>query len=454
VETTQSAGELQTKQKGKLLHILGVGFGIAGAIGATIGAGILRTPGSVAAHLGNSTLIIAAWIVGGIYALLSAISVAELAASMPQAGGWYVYARRAFGDYAGFIVGWMDWLCHCAILAWILIIAGEYSAALVPALSGRAKLVAIIVLLFFSLLHLLGLRAGSSSQKILSLAKALAFIALVAACFIFGGKTSSPATSQTVVALPQTATTMFIAIVFSLQATIATYGGWYTPIYFAEEFSDPGRDIPRSMFGGLLFAIGIYLLINLALLYVLPLQQMATSNLPAADAAQAIFGARSGQMITGLSLLSLLGTINVITMYVPRILFGLGRDGLFSSKGALVNRGGTPVMALLLSACLEGLLVVTGSVARTLGIAAFLLVIIYTVGFICVLIMRQLEPALPRPFKAWGYPWTTLIVVIGSLGFLVGALFSDTANSIYALLLIVISYPIYLLTWRSTKRAQ
>ncbi len=140
VETIQSTIELQKEQKGKLLHILGVGFGIAGAIGATIGAGILRTPGSVAARLGNSTFIIAAWIVGGVYALLSAISVSELAASMPQAGGWYVYARRAFGDYAGFIVGWMDWLCHCAVLAWLIICSVNHVKENINPLCAGARL--------------------------------------------------------------------------------------------------------------------------------------------------------------------------------------------------------------------------------------------------------------------------------------------------------------------------
>jgi APA family basic amino acid/polyamine antiporter len=197
----------------------------------------------------------------------------------------------------------------------------------------------------------------------------------------------------------------------------------------------------------------IYLLVNLALLYVLPLQQLATSNLPAADAAQAIFGARSGQLITALSLLSLLGTINIVIMEVPRILFGLSRDGLFSSKASWVNRGGTPVVALLLSTGVQVLLVVSGSFARTLGIALFLFVAIYTLGFACLFVLRMREPELSRPFRAWGYPWTTLIVFIGSLGFLIGAVFSDTLNSTYALLLIAISYPVYLLTKKLRHRS-
>ncbi len=440
-----AAVEAQTSQKGKLLRIFGVGFGIAGAIGGTIGAGILRTPGLVAAQLGDANLIIAAWIFGGLYALLGAISVAELGASLPRAGGWYVYARRAFGEYAGFTVGWMDWLGNCASLAWVAITIGEYAGVLAPALSGKAKIIAITAILFFSLLHLLGARAGGNSQKLLSLTKAVAFIALVAACFIFGGQSGDQSSTQTVSNLPSTVAAMFIAIVLSLQAIIATYDGWHGAIYFAEEFSNPARDVPRSLFGSVLAIIFIYVLVNLALLYTLPLDQMAASELPLADAAQAIFGAYSGKLITALALVSLLGLINAVTMGGPRILFGLSRDGLFSLKGAQVSRGGTPFVALFLTTLLAILLVATGTFERLLGMTAFLYVAIYTTGFASLFVLRKREPELPRPYRAWGYPWTTLIVLIGSLVFLVGALVSDTANSIYAVLLIAISYPVHLL---------
>ncbi|MCA1817433.1 MAG: APC family permease [Acidobacteria bacterium] len=453
MDSIPTAVELQSTPKGKLLHILGVTFGLAGAIGGTIGAGILRTPGLVAAQLGNAKLIVAAWLIGGIYVFLGAISVAELGASLPRAGGWYVYARRAFGKYAGFTVGWMDWLGNCAGLAWIAITVGEYSAALAPSLFGSVKAVAIIVIIFFSLIQLWGLRVGSGSQKFLSLAKALAFIALIAACFIFGGKNSDSTSTQTALALPATAAASFIAVVLAVQAIIITYDGWYTPIYFAEEFAQPARDLPRSLIGGVLSIICIYVLVNVALLYALPLPQMAASSLPVADAAQLIFGAHSGQLVTALALISLLGILNVVIMAAPRILYGLSRDDLFSSKGAVVNRGGTPVVALLLSTLAAILLVVTGTFERILGMAAFLYVAIYTTGFAALFVLRKREPELPRPFRAWGYPWTTLIVLLGSLGFLVGAIISDTANSLYAALLIALSYPVYLLTKRFGKRA-
>ena len=452
MDSLQAAVELQPKRKGKLLHILGVSFGIAGAIGGTIGAGILRTPGIVAAHLGSSELIIAAWVVGGAYTLLGAISVAELGACLPQAGGWYVYARRAFGRYAGFAVGWMDWLGNCAGLAWVAITIGEYTPALAPSLAGGTKTIAIVVITFFAFIQLLGVRAGSGSQQILSLVKALAFIALVAACFILGGKDAGAVSAQAASVSSATAAAFPIAVVFALQAVVTTYDGWYSPIYFAEEFSEPARDVPRSLFGGVVAIICIYVLVNLALLYVLPLPQMAASNLPVADAAQTIFGAFSGQLITALALVSLLGLINAVSMGAPRIIYGLSRDGLFSSKGTRISRGGTPVVAVLLTSLAAILLVASGTFERLLGMAAFLYVAIYSTGFAAVFVLRKREPELPRPYRAWGYPWTTLIVLIGSLVFLIGAIISDTANSMYAALLTVLSYPIYLLIKKFSDR--
>ncbi len=453
MESVQATVEVQVKQKGRLLRILGVSFGIASTIGGTIGVGILRTPGLVATQLGSAKLIIAAWVCGGIYALLGVNSVAELGASLPQAGGWYVYARRAFGNYAGFTVGWMDWLGNCASLAWVAITIGEYATGLVPALSGRVKLIAIATLSVFALIHLMGVRIGSRSQQAFSLIKACAFLTLVIACFVFGGKTSAAASAPPAIHSSLSATAMFVALVFALQAIITTYDGWYGSIYFAEEFANPARDIPRSMFCAILAIASIYILVNLALVYVLPISQMAKSALPAADAAQLIFGARSGQLITALALISMLGLINAVTMGGPRILFGLSRDYSLSAKATWVNQGGTPVVALLLCTVAALMLVVSGTFEIILSLMAFIYVAMYATGFAALFVLRKREPELPRPYKSWGYPWTTLIVLFGSVIFLVGVFHSDTRNSVYAVMLIAISYPVYLLVQKFGRRS-
>ena len=443
---------------GRLLNILGLGFGLAGAVGGTIGAGILRTPGLVAAQLPSAPLVLAAWLVGGIYALLGAVCIAELAASLPQAGGWYVYAERAFGRRAGFLVGWTDWVAHCIGLAWVATTVGEYGQALLPwsFLEGTsgAQALALLAIGLFTLIQLRGLRAGSTSQELLSLAKAVAFLGLVAACFLLpaAGDPSSVAafageqTPRTDLrASLETLTTggwrnLTIAIVLALQAVITTYDGWASPVYFAEEFSEPERDLPRSLIGGVLAVMALYLLINLALLHVLPIAQLASSSLPAAAAGRALAGPLGGHLITAVALVSLLGLINTVVMAAPRILYGLGRDGLVPNWATAVNTGGTPTVALLLTSATAAALVLAGSFERLLAMGAVLYVSLPLAGIAALLALRWREPELPRPFRTWGYPLTPLLVAAVSLAFLVGTVLGDRTDSLAALALVGLGY--------------
>ena len=179
--------------RGTLLRVLGVGFGLAVTIGGTIGMGILRTPGEVAAQLPTPELFIGVWILGGVYALLGAISVAELGAMIPRSGGWYVFVHRAMGNYPGFVVGWSDWLSTCGTLAVIAMVVGEYTAVLIPRFAGRDKSIALIVVLAFAALQWRGIRWGSFTQNLTSLLKTLVFAAIAIAAFAIAGKPSPEA---------------------------------------------------------------------------------------------------------------------------------------------------------------------------------------------------------------------------------------------------------------------
>ena len=448
----ENSTEKTVAPHGKLLKILGVTFGIAVTIGSMIGLGILRTPGSVAAQLGSVWLILVIWILGGAYSILGTLSVAELSTSLPQAGGWYVYARRTFGDYGGFVVGWSDWLVNCATNAFVAITVGEYLIALVPALAGSVRVIALISLFLFALLNWVGVRSGSRFQEVTSFLKAFAFLILVIACFANGARHPLAGAEPATLHPPIGVLALFVAVMLALQSVIFTYDGWYNAIYFAEEDRDPSRNLPRSMIFGVISVMFLYLLVNLALFYIFALPQIAASTLPASAAAQAVFGAAGSQIISLLALLTLPSILNINFMVAPRILFAMSRDGLFAAQMATLNSGGTPVAALLLSAITMVLLVVTGTFEILLSITAFLIVLNYTSGFLAVFILRHREPNLPRPFKAWGYRWTTLLVLLGSLIFLIGQIISDTRNSLYALGLIVASYPVFLLTKKLKKR--
>lgn len=439
------------RSRGRLLRVLGVGFGLAVIIGNTIGAGIFRTPGVVADQLPHVWLFLAVWIIGGLYALLGALSIAELGTMIPRSGGQYVFARYALGEYVGFIVGWSDWISTCGTTAAVAIVIGEFTGVLFPALAGRALAIASLVAIVFAVLQWRSILWGSRVQNLTSFLKALAFIALVAACFIFGGGGGSVNASATV-ETGRTGMALLTALILSLQAVIYTYDGWAGVVYFSEEVQDSGRDIPRSLFGGVLLIIGIYLLVNLAILYVLPIQRVAGQEFAAGTVAQAIFGAYGDTIFRTLTILSMLSCINANHLMATRVLFAMSRDGLFSKYTARVNEGGTPTVALFLSTIISVLFIVYGKKFETvITVLAFFFVANYTISFISVFVLRRREPDKPRPYRAWGYPWTTALALVGSIAFLAGAVASDTRNSIYALLLLAASYPAFLLLKRLAR---
>jgi basic amino acid/polyamine antiporter, APA family len=427
-------------QRGRLLQILGVGFGLAVIIGNTIGGGILSTPGSVATYLPNAWLFIGVWVAGGIYALLGVVSVAELGTMLPRSGGQYIFARHAFGDYAGFVVGWNDWVSTCGASAFIALVAAQYTAVLFPSLERATVSVALAIVIAFALLQWRGIRWGSAAQNISSLLKALAFMVLIVACFALGGKSAA---EEPVAAAQASNAPLFGSIILALQAVIYTYDGWTGVIYFSEEVRDPGRNIPRSMFGGVLSVIAIYLLINLAVIYVLPISEVAGKDLALGAAAQVIFGAHGDQVFRSLMIVSLLSAVNACYLMATRVLFAMSRDGLFASRVAQVNEGGTPVLSLLISAIITALFILTGSIDQVLAVTAFFFVANYMVSFAAVFALRRREPDRERPYRAWGYPWTTGLSLAGSIAFLAGAVKSDTRNSLYALALLAASYPTF-----------
>src|SRR6266850_594743 len=290
-----------------LRRILGVGFGLAVIVGSTLGIGILRAPGLVAGQISTPSIILLLWLVGGLYTLVGAVCLAELGTMLPQAGGYYVYARRAFGEWVGFAVGWTDWVTYCAVLGYISIGIGEFTAVLVPSLAPLAKVVAVAALVALVALQLAGIRISSRFQEVTTAVKFLAFLAVIVAALVLAPAATAPASSPT-------SSSSLVGVVVALQAVVITYGGWQSALYFTEEDRDPDRNLPRSMIAGVASVIVVYVLVNLALLSVLPVPDLARSTLPAADAGQILMGGRGRQIITVLSLVSLPPLLNAIIM--------------------------------------------------------------------------------------------------------------------------------------------
>jgi APA family basic amino acid/polyamine antiporter len=360
---------------------------------------------------------------------------------IPRSGGQYVFARYALGEYAGFVVGWSDWISSCGSTAAVSLLIGTFSGALFPALEGKAALIAAAVAIFFALLQWRGIVWGSNTQNITSLLKALAFLALIVAAFKFGGHGA-----LTSYAPNTTAAITLSAIIVSLQAAIYTYDGWAGVIYFSEEVKHSARDIPRSLFGGVLLITLIYLLVNVSLLYVLPMSQIAGKEFAAGEAANVIFGGHGDTIFRCLTIASMLSAINALHLMATRVVFAMSRDGLFASKAAEVNEGGTPTVSLFLSTAVALVFILFGQrFERVITVLAFFFVANYILSFISLFVLRRREPKKPRPYRAWGYPFTTALALLGSVAFLAGAIVTDKTNSLYALLGLAVSYPVFLL---------
>jgi len=428
-----------------LRRILGLGFGVAFVFGTMVGVGILRLPGTVAAALGDRTLIMVSWAIGGLYALMGAVAVAELAAMIPETGGFRVYARRAFGEGVGFAVGWVDWLCNVAALAYVAVTAVAFLGALWPSASVYPRAVAISILTAFTGIHWMGLRIGSSITAIISAAIGLLLMIVVVGCFLAAPVTelTAPPLATTAASLPLMSMAMLFAVVPALRAVLTAYDGWYAPIYMAEENTNPVRTLPRAIIGGTLLVVALYLVINAAFLRVLPLPVLAASELPAAAAARVVLPRGGVELVTVISLLTVLSLFNNVLLMAPRILFGIGRDGLLTAKAAIVSDGGTPRMALALTSAVVVVVILTGSFGQIIALGAVLFLVYYVSAFLAVFVLRHREPTLPRPYKAFGYPVSTAVVLVGSVVFLLAAITEDPRSGLIAAVFIAGCAPAY-----------
>lgn len=423
-----------------LLAVLGVVFGLSITVGNSIGSGILRTPGLVAQLLPSAPLFVAVWIVGALYAALGANALAELATMMPESGGYTNYLRRALGPYAGFVIGWSDWLSTCSSLALAALVIGEYLTILAGVSKAVTSPLASVVIVMFAGIQWRSVKNGSLAQNVTALLKALAFAILIVACFALGHGFNR-GSSNTVV---PSGFGFLVAFVLTMQAVIFTYDGWNGVVYFSGELRNPDRDIPRSMFGGVAAVALIYLLVNIGFLYVLSIGEIAGQPLVAATAANRLFGAHGDTVIRVLTIISLLSAVNAYQLMTSRVLHRLSVFG-FIPAADYVNRGGTPVVALVMSAAACLVMVLTGTLEIVLAVTAFLFVAQYALIFITVFVLRRRDPNARRPFKAIGHPLTTGLVLMLSIGFLIGAFVADTRNSIYSLMLLALSWPLYLI---------
>ncbi len=424
----------------QLWKVLGTTFGVAVTLGGTVGTGILRKPGPIAAALHSPTLIIALWVLVAIYALLGVSCVLELSLSIPKAGAWYGYAERAFGRYIGFLVGLSSWLGTVTALCFGAYTFSEYLAILFPLLTSYLVSCSLGILILLWAFHQLGVVLAGKSQEWLSGIKALALLFFIGICAFMGNGGAISESPSAPIGLP-----LWSGIMTALLSIFYAFDGWHTAAYFTEENKNPEKTMPTSMFIGVIVVAFIYIMINIAILYSLPFSILSQSKLAAADTMTYIFGANMGSWITLFLMVSILGILNTQVMFAPRVIFSMSRDGLFFKKASEINAVGSPSFATHITlglACLF-LLVDKEINERLSDIATFFFVASYLSGFAALIRLRVKEPNLPRPYRVWAYPYLPILLVFLSSLFLLGTLLTNLQSVIYVMLFIGLSYGIY-----------
>lgn len=446
--TLDLAAEAPASQpkRGRLLRILGFGFGLAIIVGNTIGVGILRTPGDVATQLPNRQLFLAVWIAGGLFTFLAAMNITELGTMLPYSGGHYTFARHALGEYPGFVIGWTDWLSTCGSEAAVAVVMGEYLGILFPSLVGKARLIAMVIVVLLAALQWRGVKWGSGFQQFSTLLKGFGFVALVVACFWIAPANAQP--GQVAAAPLPHGFALFTAFLIAMQSMIYTYDGWAGVIYFSEEVENPARNIPRSMFGGALAVAAIYISVAWAIVHVLPIGAVAGQSMALGAVADRIWSGQGTRLIAALTVVSVISFMNACHLMSSRILYAMARDKLIISHADVVNRGGTPTVALALSTAAALMFILYGGFTKIIAVLAFFFVINYVADLISIFVLRRREPNRERPYRVPGYPWTTALTLLIYAAFLGSIMAADTHNSVYALILLAASYPAF----RALKR--
>lgn len=427
---------------------LGVWSAAAAAVGLTIGSGIFRVPATVAAESGSVGAIALVWILGGVITLCGALTIAELAAAFPRAGGIYVYLREAYGPLAAFLFGWSWFFIRSAASAGTALVFVAYLGTFVPLGGLGQRLAAITLIVLVGAANYRSVRLGAAIQDASTVAKVAAILLAAAAIFALGQ--GGGALAQPVTFAPAGLGGIGVALVAALFA----YDGWIAATLIAGEVRDPGRALPRALTWGAVIIVATYLTINVAYLYALPLAELAASKAVAVDAVTRVAGAGGAALIAALVMLSTFGGLNAGLMTGPRVYYAMAEDGLFFRRVAAVHpRFGTPHVAVMLLVVLTAL---NASVRTFEQLAEAFVLLLYpflALTVAAVFVLRRRRPDLVRPYRTVGYPLVPAIFLVGTLAMMVNALLERPAATLLAAGIVAIGVPIYF-AWRSAARRQ
>jgi amino acid transporter len=439
-----------------LLRSLGFWASVGIVIGVTIGSGIFRTPAVIAMRVPDPMLMLGVWLFGGLISLCGALSVAELAASLPQTGGWYVYLRESWGRLAAFLFGWAELvLIRASAAGAIATVFSEYflrSIGFDPTAYPRATdYIAAGAIAAAAWINIRGVAVGALFAGLSTIGKFGALVFLVAASFVLGGAAGA-STSNFTADAGQVAPGLFgIALISVLWA----YDGFADLSFAAGEVKDPQRTLPRAIVGGTLAIITIYLLVNAAYLYVNPIARLAESPLIAADTMQAIFGRAGVALVSVVVTVSTLGALIAIMLSAPRIFFAMAADRLFFPVVARVHPAyRTPYVAIALAALLGIAFVLTRTFEQLADTFVLSIWPFYGLAIAGLYRLRRTRPDLPRPYKVPGYPLLPAVFVAGVVYLVGNALIADPLWTSVTFAIVLAGGPVYFALFRSKVKGR
>ena len=378
--------------------------------GTMIASAIFIVPATVAAAVQGTAVVTLVWVIGGIVSLLGALSIAELAAAYPEAGGQYAYLREAYGTVWAFLYGWANFaVISTASIAAIAVGFARYIGFFTPLSEAAIRIIAILSIIGLTLLNCRGVRLGATTQNILTTLKIGALIALITTSFVLPGGS----TAQFQPLWPSGTVGQWIGpFGVAMVAVLWAYDGWIETTYVGSEIVDPGRNLPRSIILSTLIVIALYVLASVAYVYVLSPSGMAGSTLVASDAAKVTMGGLGAAFVVVAILISTLGANNGIILTAARIPYAMARGGMFfRSQGIVHPRYATPTVALLTQGVIASALTAFGTYDQLITYVVFAQFVFYALSAGAVIKLRRTAPHVARPYRTWGYPVTPIVFI-------------------------------------------
>jgi len=435
-----------------------IGWFTAGCVlvSNVVGSGIFTTTGFMARDLGDPGMILSIWLMGGLIALAGALCYSELGAAFPVAGGEYAYLRRAYGPFVGFLSGWTSFtIGFSAAIAAGAVSFAAYLLQLFPHAdeSGTwSTAIAFALLWAVTGFHLAGVGPGGWLQRTLTVLKVGAILVLIVAGLTAGKGDWANLSVVEPHAAPGIGQ-YFVSLIFALYA----YSGWNAAVYLAGEITDPARTIPRTMIGGTLFVLLLYLMLNGFYFYALPVTELAHAPiLPVADkVAVALLGSDAARFVTAMLCLSIAGAVSAMVWAGPRVYYAMAQDGLIPRVfGDTPGTEGTPANAILLQSLWASVLILSGSFERLVIYSGTVLMIFSALAVGAVLVLRRKEPNLPRPYRTPLYPLVPGFYLLVSAVIVGSAFFERPMEGGLGIATVIAGAPLYLLWQRRSGVSQ